>query len=169
LTWLSPDLHVLGFTVAVSLLTGILFGVAPTFRGARVDLTPALKEGETSSASSGHAGGRWFSIGNALVVAQVALAIVVLVGAGLLVRTPTRSSYAQAPKRAALARVQSVERGGEEGAPWLPAELAAARAEILRAQQRLSGLSAELDKASRGEPSRRKKAVLQSIVRRSVS
>jgi outer membrane protein OmpA-like peptidoglycan-associated protein len=80
-------------------------------------------------------------------------AIVAGVRAGLLVRTPTRSSYAQAPTRAADARVPSVERGGEEGAPWLPAELAAARAEILRAQQRLSGLSAELDQASRGEPS----------------
>jgi predicted permease len=81
------DLRVLGFTVAISLLTGILFGIAPTFRGARVDLTPALKEGEGSSASSARARGKWFSIGNALVVAQVALAIVVLVGAGLLVRT----------------------------------------------------------------------------------
>ena len=80
-------------------------------------------------------------------------AIVAGVHAGLLLRTPTKSSYAQAPKRAALARVPSVERGGEEGTPWLPAELAAARAEILRAQQRLSGLSAELDRASRGEPS----------------
>src|SRR5712675_2329478 len=81
------DLRVLGFTVTISLLTGILFGVAPTFRGARVDLTPALKAGERSSGSSGLAGNKWFSIGNALVVAQVALAIVVLVGAGLLVRT----------------------------------------------------------------------------------
>ncbi len=81
------DMRVLGFTVAVSLLTGILFGIAPAFRSARVDLTPALKESEGSSASSGHAGGRWFSIGNGLVVAQVALAVVVLVGAGLLVRT----------------------------------------------------------------------------------
>ena len=81
------DLRVLGFTMAVSLLTGILFGIAPTFRGARVDLTPALKEGERSSASSGYASGKWLSIGNALVVTQVALAIVVLVGAGLLVRT----------------------------------------------------------------------------------
>jgi len=52
-----------------------------------VDLTPALKEGERSSGSSGNAGRKWLSIGNALVVAQVALAIVVLVGAGLLVRT----------------------------------------------------------------------------------
>jgi predicted permease len=81
------DLRVLAFTVTISLLTGILFGIAPTFRGARVDFTPALKEGERSSGSSGHAGKRWFSTGNALVVAQVALAIVVLVGAGLLVRT----------------------------------------------------------------------------------
>jgi putative ABC transport system permease protein len=81
------DLRVLGFTVAVSLLTGIFFGIAPTFRSARVDLMPTLKEGERSSASSGHACVKWFSIGNALVMAQVALAIVVLVGAGLLVRT----------------------------------------------------------------------------------
>jgi len=81
------DLRVLGFTVTISLLTGILFGIAPTFRGARVDLTPALKEGERSSSGSGHAGGKWFSVGNGLVVTQVALAIVVLVGAGLLVRT----------------------------------------------------------------------------------
>ncbi|HVA16704.1 MAG TPA: ABC transporter permease [Candidatus Dormibacteraeota bacterium] len=80
------DLRVLAFTVAVSLLTGILFGIAPAFRGARVDLMPSLKEGEGSSTSGGHAG-KWFSVGNALVVAQVALAIVVLVGAGLLVRT----------------------------------------------------------------------------------
>src|SRR5271154_1041222 len=79
--------------------------------------------------------------------------IVAGVRAGLLVRTPTKSSYAQAPRRAALARVASVEGGGQGGAPWLPAELAAARAEILRAQERLSGLSTELDKASRGEPS----------------
>jgi outer membrane protein OmpA-like peptidoglycan-associated protein len=78
--------------------------------------------------------------------------IVAGVRVGLLVRTPTKSSYAQAPKGAALARVQETDRGGE-GAPWLPAELAAARAEILRAQERLSGLSAELDKASHGEAS----------------
>ena len=89
------DLRVLAFTIAISLLTGILFGMAPAFRSVRVDLTPALKEGEGCSASIAHAGGswvrsrRWFSVGNTLVVTQVALAIVVLVGAGLLVRTLT--------------------------------------------------------------------------------
>jgi predicted permease len=81
------DMRVLGFTLGISLLTGILFGIAPAFRSIRVDLTPALKEGEGGLASSGHAGGRWFSLGNGLVVAQVALAVLVLVGAGLLVRT----------------------------------------------------------------------------------
>jgi predicted permease len=81
------DLRVLGFTLAISLLTGIFFGIAPALRGARVGLTPVLKEGQGSSMSSERAGGRWFSIGNVLVVAQVALAVVVLAGAGLLVRT----------------------------------------------------------------------------------
>lgn len=81
------DIRVLAFTAVISLLTGIVFGMAPAFRSARIDLTPALKEGFGVSASVTQDGGRWFSVGNALVVAQVALAIVVLVGAGLLVRT----------------------------------------------------------------------------------
>jgi predicted permease len=81
------DMRVLAFTAAISLLTGIIFGMAPAFRSARIDLTPTLKEGFGVSASVAQDGGRWFSVGNALVVAQVALAIVVLVGAGLLVRT----------------------------------------------------------------------------------
>ena len=80
------DGRVLAFTLAASVLTGIIFGLAPAFRGTRVDLTPALKEG-TGSSGAEHRVGRWFSLGNGLVVAQVALAVVVLVGAGLLVRT----------------------------------------------------------------------------------
>ena len=80
------NMRVLGFTIAVSLLTGILFGLAPAFRGVHVDLTPNLKEGYAVSGKAG-GGRRRFTIGNALVVTQVALAIVVLVGAGLMVRT----------------------------------------------------------------------------------
>jgi predicted permease len=81
------DARVLAFTAAASILTGILFGLVPSLRGARVDLTPVLKEGAGSSSAVARPGGRWLSAGNALVVAQMALSIVVLVGAGLLVRT----------------------------------------------------------------------------------
>ena len=81
------NLRVLGFTAAVSLFAGILFGLAPAFRSVRVDVTPALKEGFSASTRLAHGGKRRFTIGNVLVVTQVALAIVVLVGAGLLVRT----------------------------------------------------------------------------------
>jgi len=81
------DGRVLAFTFAASLLTGIIFGLAPAFRGTYMDLTPALKEGTRSSAAEGRTSGRWLSLGNGLVVSQVALAVVVLVGAGLLVRT----------------------------------------------------------------------------------
>jgi predicted permease len=84
---LGVDLRVLGFTAAISLLTGIVFGIAPAFRSARADLTDSLKEGFGVSPGVVRAAGRWLSAGNALVVAQVALAVVVLVGAGLLVRT----------------------------------------------------------------------------------
>ncbi|MHB8484272.1 MAG: ABC transporter permease [Candidatus Acidiferrales bacterium] len=81
------DGRVLAFTLVASMLTGVIFGLAPAFRGTRVDLTPALKEGTGSSAAEGRAGGKWLTLGNGLVIAQVALAVVVLVGAGLLVRT----------------------------------------------------------------------------------
>src|SRR5690348_140288 len=83
----STDWRVLGFTAATALLTGILFGIAPALRGARVDLTPALKENASSLPGGAGHSGRWLRLGDALVVAQVALSILVLVGAGLLVRT----------------------------------------------------------------------------------
>ncbi|HEY6290079.1 MAG TPA: ABC transporter permease [Terriglobia bacterium] len=84
----SPDLRVLGFTVLVSLATGILFGLAPALRGTRLDLTPALKEGTGRITGSGRRGGRMrIGLGKALVVAQAAMAVLLLVGAGLFVRT----------------------------------------------------------------------------------
>jgi predicted permease len=88
-TTLNPGINgrVLLFTAAVSILTGIVFGLAPALRGMRVDLTPALKEGVGSSAPPARRSARWFSPTNVLVVAQVALTMIVLVAAGLLVRT----------------------------------------------------------------------------------
>jgi predicted permease len=77
---LSPDLRVLGFTAAVSLLTGICFGLAPALRSTRVDLTPALKP-VGRLIRGGLRGGK------ILCVAQVALSLVLLIGAGLFVRS----------------------------------------------------------------------------------
>jgi len=83
----SLDWRVLSFTIGISLATGIFFGLAPALRGTRVDLTPSLKEGTGSSAGAGHGRSHWFNVGNSLVVGQVALTMIVLIGAGLLVRT----------------------------------------------------------------------------------
>jgi macrolide transport system ATP-binding/permease protein len=77
------DLTVLGFTAGVSLLTGILFGLAPAVHSTRRDAAPALKE-VTSSLT---APGSRLRLGSALVIAQVALALMLLAGAGLFVRT----------------------------------------------------------------------------------
>jgi predicted permease len=79
----SPDPNVLGFTLGVCLLTGILFGLAPALSASRGDLTPALKESFRTPAG---AGGRW-GMSNVLVVFQVAVSLFLLIGAGLLVRT----------------------------------------------------------------------------------
>jgi len=86
---LSPELDwkVLAFSASVSLLTGIVFGFAPAMRSLRLDLTPALKSGPQASGAKPASRRRWFSMGNALVAFQAGLAIVVLMGAGLLVHT----------------------------------------------------------------------------------
>ena len=83
----SPDLTVLAFTVAVALLTGILFGLAPALRGTRVNVAPMLKENAASAAAVVPGKSHKFGLSNVLVVAQVALSVIVLVGAGLVVRS----------------------------------------------------------------------------------
>jgi predicted permease len=83
----APDWRVLLFTIAITSFTGILFGLAPALRGSRVDLTPSLKESASSLPGAAAHTGRRLRLGDALVVAQVALSMVVLVGAALLVRT----------------------------------------------------------------------------------
>jgi len=76
---LTPDARVLAFTAAVSLLTGIFFGLAPAFRATRVDSGPALKETRAMTASS--------KLGRILVISQAALSLVLLIGATLLARS----------------------------------------------------------------------------------
>ncbi len=79
---LTIDGRVLLFTAAVALMTGVLFGLAPAIDASRLDLSGAMRDGTRTSGSSGRGRMR-----DALVVAEVALALVLLVGAGLLVRT----------------------------------------------------------------------------------
>jgi predicted permease len=81
---IHPDAKILGFTLAVSLLTGVLFGLVPAFRATRVDLNSILKA--NSRGVVGGSGGR-FSIGKVLIVAQVALSLLLLVIAGLFVHS----------------------------------------------------------------------------------
>jgi putative ABC transport system permease protein len=81
------DLRVLGFTLAVSLLTGALFGVLPALQSAKSDLTEDLKEGSHGSSK------RSQSLQQGLVVVEIALTVVLLVGAGLSTKTFVRLLY----------------------------------------------------------------------------
>ncbi|MDX2030127.1 MAG: ABC transporter permease [Blastocatellia bacterium] len=76
------DARVLGFTFLVSLFTGLLFGLAPALRASRVDLNESLKEGGRHAT-----GGGPNRLRNLLVVAEVALSLIVLISAGLLIRS----------------------------------------------------------------------------------
>jgi len=78
----NVDGRVLAFTLAVSLLTSLIFGAAPAWQTARIDLIEALKDGGRSVA-----GGSRNRLRRLLVVAQVALALILLAGAGLMMRS----------------------------------------------------------------------------------
>ncbi len=80
---LELDARVLGFTSVISLLAAVIFGLAPALQASRADLNLALKQG---GGRAGFGGGRvWLR--SAFVVAQIALALVLTVGAGLLIQT----------------------------------------------------------------------------------
>ncbi len=83
----APDWRVLAFTIVITFMTGILFGLAPALRNSRIDLTPTLKEAASSLPGNATHSARWLHLSDALVIAQVALSIIVLIGTGLLVRT----------------------------------------------------------------------------------
>ena len=85
---LRPTLnwHVLGVTIALSLLTGLLFGLAPALQSTRVDVIPALKEARGGQPVAQHSFRR-AGLSQLLVVTQIGISLLMLVAAGLFVRT----------------------------------------------------------------------------------
>jgi len=84
MTLLNPrlDLRVFAFTMGLCFATGIFFGLAPAYRATRLDLTPTLKDTSRSSSAQTRS---WLT--RALVVAQVSISVLLLIGAGLMLRT----------------------------------------------------------------------------------
>ena len=79
---LSPDHRVLAFTLLVSVLTALLFGIAPALRSTRIDLTPTLRDGHSTSSASSRG-----ALSRSLIVSQIALSILLLASAGLFLRS----------------------------------------------------------------------------------
>src|SRR5581483_6546725 len=80
---ISMDSRVLLFSIGISLLTGIFFGLAPAMQGSKADFGEALKD----ATRGGTSGGARHRVRSALVAAQLALALVLLMGSGLLIRS----------------------------------------------------------------------------------
>ena len=80
LTSLQLDTRILAFTLLISLVTGVIFGLVPALQSANIDLNDALKQSSARTTSTSR-------LRNGLIVSEVALSIVLLVGAGLLIQT----------------------------------------------------------------------------------
>ena len=87
---ITLDTTVVAFTFAVSVLTGLIFGLAPALRAARVDLNTSLKTGGRNTQGEGGFGSARPRLRGLLVVAEVAISLMLLIGAGLLVRSFVR-------------------------------------------------------------------------------
>jgi predicted permease len=98
---ISVDLPVLIFTLAVSVAAGVLFGLAPAFGAARHDLQTQMKDAARGSAGAGALWGRGNGLRRLLVAGELALSVMLLIGAGLLIRS--------------FAHVQNVEPGFDPG------------------------------------------------------
>ena len=93
---IAIDRHVLWFTAAVAMLTGVVFGVAPARRGFRIDANDGLRDATGRGSASAAARGA----SRALVIAEVGLAMVLVIGAGLLVKSLLRLQAQDAGFRA---------------------------------------------------------------------
>ena len=101
----TPDLRLLGFATAVSLLTGIVFGLAPALQSTRPELIAALRQDSPGSGASR------FGLRNVLVVVQVALSLLLVIGAGLFVRSLDQLRNIQAGFRTEHTLIAMVDPG----------------------------------------------------------
>lgn len=124
----SIDAQVLGFTLLISLLTGILFGMAPVLQLPHLSLHEVIKEGARGSGGTRR---RW--VRQALVVSEVALALVLLIGAGLLINS--------------FWRLQQVDRGFD-AENVLTIRLTLPRAKYARNDQQVAFLKEVLERVS---------------------
>ena len=90
---IALDGTVLAFTFGLSVLTSLLFGLAPAVGAARVDLSTALKAGGRNAQGEGGLGSSRRRLRSLLVVAEVAISLILLVGAGLLLRSFVRLQH----------------------------------------------------------------------------
>jgi len=86
----GTDGRVLLFTLSLSLLSGILFGLAPALRISRLDLNSTLKDASRGTAGTSAVWGRGNNVRRLLVISELALSVVLLIGAGLLIRSFAR-------------------------------------------------------------------------------
>ncbi|HEY0784200.1 MAG TPA: ABC transporter permease, partial [Thermoanaerobaculia bacterium] len=125
---------VLLFALAITVLTGVLFGLVPALQASRPDLVGALKEGARGSRGRAATRAR-----NALVIAEVALAVVLLAGAGLLLRSFVRLQDVELgfrPQQAVTFRLALPDAGYKENA-----QLSEFVGRLLERAQRLPGVS----------------------------
>jgi putative ABC transport system permease protein len=137
---LSPDLRVLAFTALVSVLTGVLFGLAPAVGASRLDATEA---GRTDLARTRHAAGGPRPQ-NALAIVQVALSLVLLFGAGLFVRSLMKlSGQAAVGDRTRVLTVRVEPRGSDQrGIPGTTDRLDRLYRDLLGTVERIPGVRA---------------------------
>jgi predicted permease len=152
-----PRLHevgfnggVLGFAFAISVLTGVIFGLVPALQASRPDMTPSLKDGGQGAGASSH------RFRGALVVIEFGLSLTLMIGAGLLARSFWRLLQVDPgfdPRNVVMARIWLPVPNNPNLNPYLPPEKRAAFVrEVLRRTGALPGVRYAAIGAGNGVP-----------------
>jgi len=131
------DARVLGFTAALAVVTGAIFGLVPALRATRVEVAPALRTQGRGVTGASRAPGRW-QLGKVLVTAQVGISLILLVGTGMLVRSLRRLEAVDIGvdrDRLIIARVDATPAG------YTGARLAALMRDLIARADRVPGVA----------------------------